>query len=104
MKKKNISTKMKATFHHLCKGTYIFALMLLACSPKVKTQNNQPLVIQEQGSFAFGGTVLTDSIGHQFHGDHAYVFYQKPVHPHPYPDAPHLWRQHSFLHLTDRHL
>ena len=48
-----------------------------------------PLVIQEQGSFAVGGTVLTnpgtfDPVkmsheGQTFHGDHAYVFYQIPV-------------------------
>ena len=47
--------------------------------------NNPPLVVQEQGSFATGGTVTIDKDGHQFHGDHAYVFYQKPVHPHKYP-------------------
>ncbi len=49
----------------------------------------EPLVIQEQGSFAVGGTVMTspgayDSInrspaGQTLHGDHAYVFYQVPV-------------------------
>lgn len=48
-----------------------------------------PLVIQEQGSFAVGGTVVTnpgtfDPIkmspeGQTFHGDHAYVSYQIPV-------------------------
>ena len=48
-----------------------------------------PLVIQEQGSFAVGGTVLTKpgtfdpykptSDGQTFHGDHAYAFYQIPV-------------------------
>jgi hypothetical protein len=47
------------------------------------------LVIQEQGSFAVGGTVIMnpgtfDPIkrgpeGQTFHGDHAYVFYQVPV-------------------------
>jgi hypothetical protein len=47
------------------------------------------LVIREQGSFAVGGTVVTnpgtfDPIkmspeGQTFHGDHAYVFYQIPV-------------------------
>lgn len=47
--------------------------------------NNPPLIIQEQGSFATGGTVTTDKDGNLFHGDHAYVFYQKPVHPHEYP-------------------
>ncbi|MFT3948232.1 MAG: alpha/beta fold hydrolase [Agriterribacter sp.] len=48
-----------------------------------------PLIIEEQGSFAIGGTVVTnpgnfDPVkrtpdGQTFHGDHAYVFYQKPV-------------------------
>lgn len=49
----------------------------------------EPLMIQEQGSFAVGGTVLTrpgtfdatnrSPAGQTFHGDHAYVFYQSPV-------------------------
>jgi hypothetical protein len=49
----------------------------------------KPIVIQEQGSFAVGGTVITnpgtfDPIkrtpeGQTFRGDHAYVFYQIPV-------------------------
>ncbi|MEY4138667.1 MAG: hypothetical protein RLZZ371_849 [Pseudomonadota bacterium] len=48
-----------------------------------------PLVIQEQGSFAVGGTVNTSAgiydpltrgpEGQTLHGDHAYVFYQVPV-------------------------
>lgn len=48
-------------------------------------ENMKPLIIHEQGSFAIGGMVTTDKEGHLFHGDHAYVFYQKPVHPHKYP-------------------
>lgn len=39
----------------------------------------EPIMIEEQGSFAAGGVVMTDSLGHTYHGDHAYVFYQKPV-------------------------
>ncbi len=49
----------------------------------------EPLIIQEQGSFAVGGTVVTTpgtydplkqgTEGQTFHGDHAYVFYQIPV-------------------------
>jgi hypothetical protein len=49
----------------------------------------EPLVIREQGSFAFGGKVVTspgsfDSRkptpdGQTFHGDHGYAFYQIPV-------------------------
>ena len=48
-----------------------------------------PLIIQAQGSFAVGGTVLTNPgtfdpakmspEGQTFHGDHAYVFYQIPA-------------------------
>lgn len=48
----------------------------------------KPMVIEDQGSFAVGGTVITnpgtfDAVkrtpdGQTFHGDHAYVFYQIP--------------------------
>ena len=48
-----------------------------------------PLVIQDQGSFAVGGTVITNPgtfdpykltpEGQTLHGDHAYVFYQIPI-------------------------
>ena len=55
-----------------------------------------PLVIQEQGSFMPGGTVLeragtfdpenpVPDEGQTFHGDHAYVFYQIPVNPRQLP-------------------
>jgi hypothetical protein len=50
---------------------------------------SEPLVIQEQGSFAAGGTVITNPgtfdpynptpAGQTFHGDHAYAFFQIPV-------------------------
>ena len=49
----------------------------------------KPLFIKDQGSFAIGGTVITnpgvfDHIkrtpdGQTFHGDHAYVYYQIPM-------------------------
>lgn len=54
-------------------------LSLFSCT------SNTTLNIAEQGSFMVGGTVLTDSAGHKFHGDHAYVFYQKPVNARKYP-------------------
>ncbi len=55
-----------------------------------------PMVIQEQGSFAAGGTVITapgifdprnptQPAGQTFHGDHVYAFYQIPVAPRKYP-------------------
>lgn len=45
----------------------------------------KPITIADQGSFAVGGTIITDSAGRQYHGDHAYVFYQKPVNAKEYP-------------------
>nr|WP_256351819.1 alpha/beta fold hydrolase [Aeromonas sp. sia0103] len=54
------------------------------------------MVIQEQGSFAAGGAVVTapgkfdpkqplEPAGQTYHGDHASVFYQIPPNPHKYP-------------------
>ncbi|QCI69508.1 alpha/beta hydrolase [Phreatobacter stygius] len=54
-----------------------------------------PLVIQEQGSFAVGGTVSSTpgtydnntptAAGQSLHGDHLYAFYQVPQNPRPLP-------------------
>jgi len=54
-----------------------------------------PLVIQEQGSFAVGGKVVSTpgsydnnkptAAGQTFHGDHLYAFYQIPQDPKPLP-------------------
>ena len=60
----------------ICMST---ALFLTACSQR------PVLKIAEQGSFAIGGKVLTVSLGHTYHGDHAYVFFQKPVAARKYP-------------------
>ena len=70
----------------------VFVLGSLAASPPViaaSATQATPLMIQEQGSFAVGGTVtqspgafdtLNPSSGGQtLHGDHARVFYQIPV-------------------------
>lgn len=56
---------------------------------------SEPLVIQKQGSFAVGGTVVRTpgaynnnnptSEGQSFHGDHLYAFYQIPQTPKPLP-------------------
>ncbi len=60
-----------------------------------KAEKQKPILIQEQGSFAVGGTVITNPgtfdpynqtpTGQTFHGDHAYVFYQIPVDARKYP-------------------
>lgn len=57
--------------------------------PAAAQDQREPLMIQEQGSFAVGGSVVThpgtyDPLkqgpeGQTFHGDHAYVSYQIPV-------------------------
>lgn len=66
---------------------FIVSIVFPAMAQNSKNQN--PIQVLEQGSFAVGGSVLTnpgtfDAIkrtpeGQTFHGDHAYVFYQIPV-------------------------
>lgn len=70
---------------------WLIAAILLTSASAQETNKSkpEPLVIEEQGSFAVGGTVMTrpgtyDAInrspaGQTLHGDHAYVFYQVPV-------------------------
>jgi hypothetical protein len=60
-----------------------------------KSTKQKPLLISKQGSFAVGGTIITNPgtfdpykptpDGQTFHGDHAYVFYQIPAKAHQYP-------------------
>ena len=69
----------------------IFCLLLINHSSLQAQKNTKqkPLQIVEQGSFAVGGTVITNPgtfnpykptpEGQTFHGDHAYVFYQIPT-------------------------
>ena len=64
-----------------------FALATLAPAGATADQK-KPLAIQDQGSFAIGGTAPTTpgtynnnnptAEGQSFHGDHLYAFYQKP--------------------------
>ena len=83
---------------------FIFALWLMgfflftsAGAQEASKSKPLPLMIQEQGSFAVGGSIVTapgtfdpikqgafnpagnDPAGETLHGDHAYVFYQVPV-------------------------
>jgi len=77
-------------------GKLFFPLMLIlvsilesSCTTASTSSKSAPLSIQEQGSFAVGGMVVTNpgtfdpvemsTEGQTFHGDHAYVFYQLPV-------------------------
>jgi pimeloyl-ACP methyl ester carboxylesterase len=71
------------------------SVLITACGSVKNTTDKEPLMIQEQGSFAAGGTVITKPgtfdpkkptpAGQTFHGDHAYVFYQIPVNARKYP-------------------
>lgn len=71
------------------------SLFLTACSHTKQINSSGPIIIQEQGSFAAGGTVITNpglfdpykptAAGQTFHGDHAYAFYQIPVNARKYP-------------------
>jgi hypothetical protein len=65
------------------------AVAFTSGSAQGASKTTQPLMVQDQGSFAIGGTVVTnpgtfDAVnrspaGQTLHGDHAYVFYQVPV-------------------------
>jgi len=65
-------------------------ILLSACAATTGSGKPQPLIIQEQGSFAVGGRVATEPgafdplkplnpAGQTYHGDHVYAFYQVPV-------------------------
>ena len=81
----------------LCTFTWIAATMAALLGPAAATTGKpEPLVIQEQGSFAAGGKVVTapgvfdprkplEPAGQTYHGDHAYAFYQIPVKARKYP-------------------
>lgn len=72
-------------------------LLVTSCCADKVNEEKRGILIEEQGSFAVGGTVITatgtfdpiadgafnpasqSSSGQTLHGDHAFVFYQKPV-------------------------
>lgn len=76
-------------------------LALTLGNTAIAANNNDktaPIMLQEQGSFAVGGRVISTAgkfdhynqlkpnpAGQTLHGDHAYVFYQKPVNARKYP-------------------
>ena len=76
------------------KNVLLLFLAIATLSSFAKSKE-KPLIIQEQGSFAVGGKVITNPgtfnpynqspEGQTFHGDHAYVFYQVPAKARKYP-------------------
>ena len=86
-------------------------VFIMACTSGKEGKGNGQLVIQDQGSFAIGGTVITNpgtfdpikdgafnpanqsSEGQTLHGDHAYVFYQIPTNARKIPLV--FWHGHG---------
>jgi hypothetical protein len=87
------------------------AILGVTAAATAASDTTGPLVIQEQGSFAVGGTVVTapgtfDPVRHgaynpsdqsvagqTLHGDHAYVFYQIPANARRLPLV--MWHGHG---------
>lgn len=75
-------------------NAFLIFLTFVSLSSSAQTKK-KPIVIQEQGSFAVGGSVISNPgtfdhlkpspEGQTFHGDHAYVFYQIPDKARKYP-------------------
>lgn len=73
----------------------LIILLLMNGSILFGQSRQKPIVIEEQGSFAVGGTFITnpgtfDALkptpdGQTYHADHAYVFYQVPAKARKYP-------------------
>lgn len=73
----------------------LLVFLIVSLSSCVTTNNENLILIKDQGSFAVGGTVKENPgtfntitrgpEGQTFHGDHAYVFYQVPAETHKYP-------------------
>lgn len=75
---------------------YLLSITLLSLLAAYANQPDGSLLIQQQGSFAAGGTVTTapgtfnprqpmTPNGQTYHGDHAYAFYQIPVYARKLP-------------------
>jgi pimeloyl-ACP methyl ester carboxylesterase len=78
-----MSTKRRKSFNA---ALLVAAGMIAsACATTSRKDMPEPLIVQEQGSFAAGGTVIIDAERRTFHGDHAYVFYQIPAGARKYP-------------------
>ena len=83
---------MRYSIPSLCLAAFLASLLpvSLAAQPE-----SAPLIIQEQGSFLVGGTMVANPgqfdplkptpEGQTYRGDHAYVFYQVPAKARKYP-------------------
>ncbi len=79
------------------KYSVLLASLALTCTLSATDMAfDHPVTLEAQGSFAAGGTVITapgtydrshptNPAGQTLHGDHAYVFWQRPAHAKQYP-------------------
>ena len=82
-------------YHKLAVALLLSANVIISGSAAAEKDDPNPLIIQEQGSFTVGGTVIStpgvydpikmSSDGQTLHGDHAYIFYQIPVKARKFP-------------------
>jgi pimeloyl-ACP methyl ester carboxylesterase len=104
---------MGAKHRKPCTALLLISAGIIASATAMAGDNSNvaPLIIQEQGSFAVGGTVTTapgtfdpikqgaynpagtDPAGQTLHGDHAYVFYQVPANARKVPLV--FWHGHG---------
>ena len=82
---------MRPKYLKLATTLLLISAAIIVSASAMAAENGKPgpLIIQEQGSFAVGGTVIRNPgtfdpykptpDGQTLHGDHAYVFYQIPV-------------------------
>src|SRR5688572_16884705 len=104
---------MRAKHWKLCTALLLISAGIIASASSMAGDNSKvaPLIIQEQGSFAVGGTAITapgtfdpieqgaynpagtDPAGQTLHGDHAYVFYQVPANARKFPLV--FWHGHG---------
>jgi hypothetical protein len=85
--------KQMPGFRKIVSQFLVFTVLFPVGAQNAKKQ--EPILIQEQGSFAVGGTWITNPgkfdpynptpAGQTFHGDHAFVFYQIPVKARKFP-------------------
>jgi pimeloyl-ACP methyl ester carboxylesterase len=90
------SNRIYATFAtHIIQGNILVFLLAGLILNSCSTTPDSALVIEEQGSFAVGGDIVSNQgtfdpndqtpEGQTYRGDHAYVFYQVPVDARKYP-------------------
>ena len=84
-----LTTSDKRFNHFALIGATFILLIVSSCTEITNDDGTDLIVIKDQGSFAVGGSVITNPgtfdpikrtpAGQTFRGDHAYVFYQIPA-------------------------